>query len=60
LITATIDLDEAVAMALGGEITNAACLVGLLATARLRDEGWPQPRPMGTPLARLPLAEVTP
>jgi ADP-ribose pyrophosphatase len=60
LVTATIDLDEAVAMALRGEITNAACLVGLLATARLRDQGWPPPRPLSTPLARLPIAEVTP
>ena len=59
LVTATIDLDEAVAMALRGEITNAACLVGLLAAARLRDQGWPQPRPLGTPLTRLPLTEVT-
>jgi 8-oxo-dGDP phosphatase len=60
MITATIDLDEAVAMAMRGEITNAACLIGLLATARLRDEGWPPPRPLDTPLARLELTEVTP
>jgi 8-oxo-dGDP phosphatase len=34
------DLDEAVAMVLRGEITNAATAVGLLAAARARDLGW--------------------
>ena len=33
-----VDLDEAVAMVLRGEITNAACVAGLLAAARARDE----------------------
>jgi 8-oxo-dGTP pyrophosphatase MutT (NUDIX family) len=60
LVTALVDLDEAVAMALRGEITNAACLVGILAVARLRDQGWPGPRPVETPLPRYPLAPVTP
>jgi ADP-ribose pyrophosphatase len=60
LVTARVDLDEAVAMALRGEITNAACLVGLLATARLRDQGWPVPRQLDTPLPRHPLAPVAP
>ena len=60
MVTALVDLDEAVAMALGGEITNAACLVGLLATARLRDLGWPAPRPDDLPLPRNPLAPVEP
>ncbi|KUL31215.1 NUDIX domain-containing protein [Actinoplanes awajinensis] len=32
-----VDLDEAVAMALRGEITNAAAVAGLLAAARFRD-----------------------
>jgi ADP-ribose pyrophosphatase len=59
LVTAWVDLDEAVAMALRGEITNAACLVGVLATARLRDQGWPEPRPVDTPLPRNPLVPVT-
>ena len=58
LVTVRVDLDEAVAMALRGEITNAACMVGLLATARLRDQGWPEPRPLGQPLPRNPLAPV--
>jgi ADP-ribose pyrophosphatase len=60
LVTLRVDLDEAVAMALRGEITNAAGMVGLLATARLRDQGWPEARPLGTPLPRNPLAPVTP
>jgi len=60
LVTVRVDLDEAVAMALRGEITNAACMVGLLATARLRDQGWPEPRPLGQPLPRNPLAPVEP
>jgi ADP-ribose pyrophosphatase len=47
-----VPLDEAVAMALDGRITNGACLVGVLAAARLRDAGWPVPRPLDTPLAR--------
>ena len=60
LVTERVDLDEAVAMALRGEITNAACMVGVLATARLRDQGWPEPRPLGQPLPRNPLAPVEP
>ena len=60
LVTVRMDLDEAVAMALRGEITNAACMVGVLATARLRDQGWPEPRPLGQPLPRNPLAPVEP
>ena len=35
-----VDLDEAVAMALRGEITNAAAVAGVLAAARARDEDW--------------------
>jgi 8-oxo-dGDP phosphatase len=60
LVTVRVDLDEAVAMALRGEITNAACMVGVLATARLRDQGWPEHRPLGQPLPRNPLAPVEP
>lgn len=48
---AWFDLDEAVAMALRGEITNAACLIGLLAAARARDSGWAALRPVDTPVA---------
>jgi ADP-ribose pyrophosphatase len=51
-----VDLDEAVAMALRGEIVNAACLVGLLAAARARDCGWSTLRPVNTPLPRRELA----
>ena len=41
MTTHLVDLDEAVTMALRGEITNGACLVGVLAAARARDLGWP-------------------
>jgi ADP-ribose pyrophosphatase len=57
---AHVDLDEAVAMALRGEITNAACLVGLLAAARARDLGWSTLRPVDLPLPREPVAPVCP
>ena len=43
------DLDEAVAMVLRGEITNAAAVCGLLAAARARDDGWATLRPADTP-----------
>jgi 8-oxo-dGTP pyrophosphatase MutT (NUDIX family) len=52
MITRLVDLDEAVAMALRGEITNAACLVGVFAAARARDLGWPPPRLSGDVLTR--------
>jgi len=44
------DLDEAVAMVLRGEITNAAAVAGLLAAARARDDGWATLRPADTPV----------
>lgn len=47
-----IDLDEAVGMALAGEVTNAACVAGLLAAARARDAGWSVLRPADAPLPR--------
>lgn len=47
---ALFDLDEAVAMVLRGEITNAAAVGGLLAAARARDDGWATLRPADTPL----------
>jgi ADP-ribose pyrophosphatase len=50
LMTQRIDLDEAVRMALSGEITNAACVAGVLATARARDLGWTTLRPADAPL----------
>lgn len=52
------DLDEALAMALRGEITNAACLVGLFAAARVRDTGWKLTRRADEPLPREELAPV--
>ncbi|RIV33215.1 NUDIX domain-containing protein [Micromonospora radicis] len=47
-----IDLDEAVGMVLAGEITNAACVAGLLAAARARDAGWSVLRRADSPLPR--------
>jgi ADP-ribose pyrophosphatase len=46
---AWFDLDEAVAMVLRGEVTNAAAVGGLLAAARARDDGWATLRPADTP-----------
>lgn len=46
---AWFDLDEAVAMILRGEITNASTVAGLLAAARARDDGWATLRPAETP-----------
>jgi 8-oxo-dGDP phosphatase len=42
---AWFDLDEAVAMVLRGEVTNAATVAGLLAAARARSDGWATLRP---------------
>lgn len=47
LLVRWFELDDAVAMALAGEITNAACVAGVLAAARARDQDW-------TPLRRAP------
>jgi 8-oxo-dGTP pyrophosphatase MutT (NUDIX family) len=47
---AWFDLDETVAMVLRGEITNAAAVGGLLASARARDDGWATLRPPDAPL----------
>jgi 8-oxo-dGDP phosphatase len=47
---AWFDLDEAVAMVLRGEITNAAAVGGLLSAARARDDGWATLRPSSAPL----------
>jgi len=46
---AWFDLDEAVAMVLRGEVTNAAAAGGLLAAARARDDGWATLRHPDTP-----------
>jgi 8-oxo-dGDP phosphatase len=50
LEVAWFDLDEAVAMVLRGEITNAAAVGGLLSAARARDDGWATLRPPDAPL----------
>jgi ADP-ribose pyrophosphatase len=40
-----VDLDDAVTMALTGEITNAACIIGVLAADRARARDWKDLRP---------------
>jgi ADP-ribose pyrophosphatase len=40
-----VDLDEAVRMALAGELTNAAAVAGVLASAAARRDGWAGLRP---------------
>ncbi|MEE6262625.1 NUDIX hydrolase [Plantactinospora sonchi] len=45
-----VDLDEAVSMVLSGQITNVACVAGVLAAARARDQGWAPLRPVDAPL----------
>jgi ADP-ribose pyrophosphatase len=45
-----VDLDEAVSMAMAGEITNAACVAGVLAAARARETGFSSLRPADAPL----------
>ncbi|GHJ15877.1 NUDIX domain-containing protein [Micromonospora sp. AKA38] len=47
-----VDLDEAVRMVLAGEITNAACVAGLLAAARARETGFTELRRPQAPLPR--------
>lgn len=47
-----VALDEAVGMALAGEVTNAATVAGLLAATHARDRGWTGLRRPGTPLPR--------
>jgi ADP-ribose pyrophosphatase len=47
-----LDLDEAVSMVLAGTITNAACVAGVLATARARDREWTPLRPADAPQSR--------
>jgi ADP-ribose pyrophosphatase len=45
LTVAWFDLDEAVDMVLRGDVTNGANAAGLLAAARVRDQGWAPLRP---------------
>jgi ADP-ribose pyrophosphatase len=52
LQVARVDLDRAVSMALAGEITNAACVAGVLAASRARDAGFAALRAADAPLPR--------
>jgi 8-oxo-dGDP phosphatase len=45
-----IRLDRAVTMVLSGEVTNAACMIGILATAEARARNWTTLRPVNEPL----------
>lgn len=45
MTVARFPLDQAVSMVFDGQITNAACVAGLLAAARARDNGWVELRP---------------
>lgn len=50
LVVRRVDLDEAVRMALAGEITNASAVAGVLAAARARDAHWTTLRSVDAPL----------
>ena len=50
LQVARFDLDDAVSMVLAGEITNVACVSGVLAAALARDAGWSGLRRPDAPL----------
>ena len=45
-----VPLDKALEMIFSGEITNASCLVGVLAAARVAAAGRPAFRPLDAPL----------
>lgn len=49
LTVARVDLDEAIAMTLRGEITNAAAVAGLLAAGHASRQGWVGLRPVAVP-----------
>lgn len=49
---ARFDLDEAAEMVFRGEITNAACVAGVLAAARVRAASWSSLRAATVPLPR--------
>jgi ADP-ribose pyrophosphatase len=55
-----VPLDEAVAMIFRGEITNAIAVIGLLGAARLREQGWPEVRPLDAPLPQAPPVPAPP
>jgi 8-oxo-dGDP phosphatase len=61
LDTRFVNLDDAVSMALGGEITNAACVSGVLAAAAARARGWSTLRKIDEPWNRtLPSESIRP
>lgn len=44
-----LPLDDAVRLVQSGDVTNALCIMGLLAAARCRDTGWSGLRPVASP-----------
>jgi ADP-ribose pyrophosphatase len=46
LTTSWVPLDEAVGMALSGEVTNAICMIGILAAAQAKARNWSTLRPV--------------
>ena len=52
LVVRHVPLTEAVDMVLSGEITNAACMIGLLTAARYKSYGWAGLRKVDEPLNR--------
>ncbi len=50
MVAVWFGLDEAIGMIWSGEITNAACVVGLLAAARARDSAWAPLRSVMEPM----------
>jgi ADP-ribose pyrophosphatase len=49
MTVAWVPLDTAVSWVMAGEIENAACVAGVLATAHARDAGWSGLRPADAP-----------
>lgn len=47
-----VPLDKAVTMVLDGTVTNAACMIGVLATAQAQARDWASLRPVTDPLIR--------
>lgn len=52
MLAAWVPLDDAVAAALDGRIHNPSSVVGILAAARSRDDGWSTLRPLDAPWVR--------
>jgi 8-oxo-dGTP pyrophosphatase MutT (NUDIX family) len=58
MTTEWVPLDTAVELALAGEMENAACVAGVLAAARARDNGFAGLRPADAPWSARPQAAL--